>query len=175
MKKNNNIKIDSNKKREAERLSDRAVLLTALSILYAFLLLFLQKMSMSTSTVLGAQAFIRILFWGSIAGAMLCAAWGAYKENRDMLTYSGVFVYILWSMAVIQYCGTMGTGKAYTLVYASLITAFVLGQIYFALRSSGRLATKKARTIFAVISVALFVLFSVAALALRFRMFGLGM
>lgn len=173
MKKNKNVKINSDTKREAERFSDKAVHMTLLTVLYAFLLMFLQKMSNSSTTVLGAQAFIKILFWGSVIGAMICAIWGAYKENKGMFTYSGIFVYILWSMAVIQYCGTMGAQKAYSLVYLSLFAAFVLTQFYYAMRSNGRLVRSRGRFAFMIVSAAVFVLFSAAALALRFRMFGL--
>ncbi len=173
MKKDIKTKRDKAVRSDEERLSDKAVLLTALTILYAFLLLFLQRMSMSSTTVLGAQAFIEILFWGSIIGAMACAAWGAYREKRGMFTYSGVFVYIRWSTAVIQYCGNMGSSRAYTLVYVSLVIAFALVQLYFGLLSAGKLGTKRGKTVFTASAALLFVAFTLAAIALRFRFFGL--
>lgn len=172
-----NINIDSNKnvqnRADAERLSNRMITLTAVTILYAFLMLFLQKMSNSSETVLGALAFIQILFWGSIVGAMVCAALGAYKENKSLFTYCGIFVYIFWSMTVVQYCGTMGANKAYTLVYLSLLAVFVMTQVFYVLAGKGKMKNRKALTIFSVISVVMFLAFCAAAVALKTRFFGL--
>ncbi len=175
MKKDVNINSakNSRSRAEADRLSNRVVMLTAAAILYAMLLLFLQNMSKSSATVLGAQAFTQILFWGSIIGAMVCAALGAYKEKKSLFTYSGIFVYVLWSMIVIQYCGVMGSDKAYLLVYLSLAVVFVMTQVYSVLASRGKMDSKKAVVTFAAISIALFVLFCAAAVALRFSFFGL--
>ncbi len=172
MKKNNSSKINKAERNETDRLSDKAVLLTALTILYAFLLLFLQWMSRDIITIPGAMAFTKILFWGSIIGAMACAAWGAYREKKAMFLYSGIFVYILWSMAVILRCGNMGADKAYALVYLSLIAAFILIQLYFGLRSSGKMQSKKSKIIFTVVSVLIFIAFTVAAAALATELFG---
>ncbi len=156
-----------------EQLSGKAVMLTALTVFYALLMLFLQNMSKSSQTVLGAQAFIQILFWGSIIGAMACAAWGAYKEKKSFFTYCGVFVYILWSMVVIQYCGIMGTDKAYMLVYISLAIIFVLIQVFSFLASRGSFKSRKVLAAFTVVSAVLFAGLCLAAAALRFRFFGL--
>lgn len=156
----------------ADRRANQLVTLTSVTILYALLLLFLQRMSRSTETIQGAQAFIQILFWGSIVGAMVCAAWGAYKENKNLFTYCGVFVYILWSMTVVQYCGNMGSGKAYTLVYLSLLVIFILTQVYGALIGKGQIS-RRAMTAFIVVTIVLFVLFCIAAIVLHSNAFGL--
>lgn len=172
IKKSNNS--DSARSRaNAERLSNRALTVTVITILYAFLMLFLQNMSRSSETVLGAQGFIQILFWGSIVGAMACAALGAYKERRSLFTYCAIFLYILWSTVVILYCGTMGSDKAYALVYLSLAVVFVMTQIFSVLSAKGRLENKKTVTVFATVSIALFALFCLAAVCLCFRFFGL--
>lgn len=167
-------KINSKKQDDAqnknEQLSNRVVMLTAMTILYAMLLLFLQSMSKSTVTVLGAQAFVQILFWGSIVGAMVCAALGAYKEKKNLFTYSGMFVYILWSMIVIQYCGIMGTDKAYGLVYISLAAVFVMIQIYSFLAGRENQG-KKGMVVFTIACIVMFVIFCILAIALRLRFF----
>ena len=69
-------------KQEREQLGNRIVLISSVTFLYGLLLLFIQKMAESSMTVNGALAFIQILRWVSLAGAMLCAAWSAYKEKR---------------------------------------------------------------------------------------------
>lgn len=171
---NINTKKNSEAKEKSEQLSNRSVMLTTMTVLYAMLLLFLQRMSKSSVTVLGAQAFIQILFWGSIVGAMVCAALGAYKEKKTLFTYSGMFVYILWSMIVIQYCGIMGADKAYALVYASIVVVFVMIQLYSFLAGKGSFENnKKTLVIFTTVSIVLFVVFCILAVALRFRFFGI--
>ena len=163
---------DIQRRAAAERLGNRLVTLTIITILYAFLMLFLQNMSKSSETVLGAQGFIQILFWGSIVGAMACAALGAYKENKGMFTYCVMFLYVLWSTVVIQYCGSMGSDKAYALVYVSLIIIFIMTQVFSFLSSGGKIE-KKTLTAFTVVSITLFALLCAAAVCLRFRLFGL--
>ncbi len=170
MKKNDDA--DIRRHAEAERLGSRLVTLTIITILYAFLMLFLQNMSKSSETVLGAQGFIQILFWGGIVGAMACAALGAYKENKGMFTYCAMFLYVLWSAMVIQYCGNMGADKAYALVYISLIIIFIMTQVFSFLSNGGKIE-KKTLTVFTVVAIALFVLLCAAAVCLRFRFFGL--
>ena len=173
MKKGNNTDIKNLNRAEAERLSNRLLTLTVITILYAFLMLFLQNMSRSSETVLGAQGFIYILFWGSIVGAMICAAMGAYKEKRELFIYCAMFLYVLWSTIVIQYCGVMGSNKAYTLVYVSLAVIFVMTQIFSVLVGKGKPVDKKTATVFAVVSIAFFVLFCLVAIGLRYSFLGL--
>ncbi len=176
MKKISDKDIEQNKivrKESAEQLSNSIVTLTAVIILYALLLLFLQKMSENTATILGAVAFEQILFWGGIIGAMVCAAIGAYKEKKGFFIYCGIFVYIFWSMTVIQYCGAMGSDKAYLLVYISLAVAFVIVQLYGILVGRGKMYSKRAFTVFSVAAIIIFLLFCAAAVALKTRFFGL--
>ena len=173
--KKSNFKDNSQRRAETERLSNRVMTVTAGAILYALLMIFLQSMSRSSLTILGAQAFIQLLFWGSIVGAMVCAAVGAYKEKKSFFTYCGIFVYILWSMTVVQYCGTMGSNKAYALVYVSLLAIFVMSLVFSVLVGNGKFRNKQVMTVFTVIAIVLFVVFCAAAVLLRFRFFGLFM
>ena len=172
MKKTTEKKRNNSSRIEAERISNRVLTVTVITILYAFLMLFLQNMSRSTATVLGAQGFIQILFWGSIVGAMVCAAIGAYKEKKSLFIYCGIFLYVLWSTVVVQYCGTMGSNKAYMLVYLSLAVIFVMTQVLSVLAGKGQLE-KRTTTVFVGVAIAFFVILCLAAVLLRFRFFGL--
>ena len=150
----------------AERLSDKAVLLSALAILYGILLLFLQNMGYSIATVSGAVTFVCILFWGSIAGAMIFAALAVYRERRGLLLYCGIFVYVLWTTAVIRFTGNWA--HAFAIVYASLFAAFILIHVNIWLRTSGRYERKAPRIVFYVITALIFLGLTLLALALRF-------
>ncbi len=157
--------IKAERKRETEKLSDKAVLVSALAILYAILLLFLQSMGKSSLTASGAVTFMKILFWGSIAGAIAFAVWAAYKERRGMLLYSGIFLFVLWASAVILYCGYWDRGFA--IVYAGLFIAFVLVHVYVRLRVMGKLSSGGAMTAFVIVAAALFALLTLCAVGIR--------
>ena len=172
MKKTTEINRDNSSRAEAERLSNRIFTVIVITILYALLVFLLQTMSFNITTVNGAQAFIQILFWGSIVGAMVCAAIGAYKEKKSLFTYCGIFLYILWSMVVIQFCGVMGAIKAYILVYLSLAVILVMALVFSVLVEKGKME-KRAKTVFVGIAIAFFVIFCLIAIGLRFSFFGL--
>ena len=81
-------------KQDKEKLDNRMVLITSVIFAYAILLLFVQRMALSTLTVNGAIAFLEILRWVSLGGAMACAAWSAYKEKRGFFILFGVFGFL---------------------------------------------------------------------------------
>lgn len=155
--------IKTARRREKERLSERAVLITALAILYAVLLLFLQNMGRNSYTAQGAWTFEHILFWGSMIGAIFCAVWGAYKERRSMMLYSGIFLFVLWTMAIIIYGGN--NNHTFPLVYGAILIAVVMTHVGTRLRMPEN--GKKGWTAFLIVGAVLFVLISVFAVALR--------
>ena len=122
MKKNHNIQNKLNKQ-EKEKLSNRIVLLSSFTILYGMLLLFFERMCSYSATVLGALTFMEYLMWGSLLGAMGCAAWSAYKEKKGYYLYSGMLL-------------------AYLLCYMALAAAFIMAQVYNVLKASGKFAGK---------------------------------
>lgn len=154
-------------KQEKDHLNGWLVLLTSLVILYTLLLCFLQKMGENSSTVNGALTFLKILRWGGLVGAMLCAAWGAYKENRGFFAYAGICLYLFGSATIILFCGPRGTSKAFALNYLALLATFILLQVYFFLRARGPLS-KTARTVLTVASAVVILAVIAAALFLRF-------
>ncbi len=149
----------------AERLSDKAVLISALAILYGILLLFLQNMGYSIATASGAVTFVCILFWGSIVGAMLFAALAVYREQRGLLLYSGIFIYVLWTTAIIRFTGNWA--QAFAIVYVSLFSAFVLVHVNIWLRTTGRFEKKSVRIIFNTVAVVILVLLTLCSMGLR--------
>ncbi len=152
--------IKATRRQERERLSDAAVLVTSLAVLYAILLLFLQNMGMSGPTAMGALTFEKILFWGSIAGAIFFAVWAAYKERKGLMLYTGIFLFVLWTITIILYGGNV-TPK-FALVYASILIAVVLFHIGIRLR-----AAEKNMTVFIIVCAAALVLLSLVAVGLR--------
>lgn len=148
------------RRREAERLSDKAVLITALAILYGVLLLFLQSMGKNPVNVNGALSFLQILRWVSIAGGIIFAALSVYKERRGLMLYCGMFVYIIWSVTVIL--NTTAWDKSYAIVYVSLLLAIILTHVNIWLRTSGRFERTAPRVIFAAVSIAIFLLINLA-------------
>lgn len=157
--------IKANQKLYAERMSDKAVLLSALTILYGILLLFLQNMGYSMATVSGAVTFVCILFWGSIAGAMLFAALSVYRERWGLLLYCGIFLYVFWTTAVIRFTGNWA--HAYAIVYISLFAVFVLVHVNIWLRTSGRYEKRPVRLAFIIVTAVIFALLTLTAVGLR--------
>ena len=144
-------------KQEKEKLDNRVVLVSSVTLLYGLLLLFLQKMAESSMTVNGAVAFIEIMRWVSLGGAMLCAAWSAYKEKRGFFVYCGICIYIFLSTTVVLCCGKHG--KAFLINYLALIGVFVLTQVYYILKSHNYYGKKLVKIGF----IAVCVLFAAAA------------
>ena len=165
MKKRDIKNKNSDTRAKNERLTDKAVLLSAMAILYGILLLFLQSMGYSSLTASGAVTFVLILFWGSIAGAMVFAALAVYRERRELMLYCGIFVYILWTTAIIRYTGNWG--HAFALVYISLFAAFILVHVNIWLRKTGRFERTAPRVIFAVIAALIFAVLTFTSVGLR--------
>ena len=156
------------RRREAERLSEKGVMITALAILYGVLLLFLQSMGKSDLAA-GATGFLSILRWVSIAGAIFFAAWSVYKERRGLMLYCGIFVYIIWSITIVL--NTTSWDKSFAIVYVSLFAAIVFTHVNIWLRSSGRFESKAFRVSFAVVSIAVFVVLNLLYIELRYGLF----
>ena len=164
--KKRNVKDKNNDLRARnERLTDKAVLISALAILYGVLLLFLQSMGYSTATASGAVTFVLILFWGSIVGAMVFAALAVYRERRDFLLYTGIFVYVLWTTAIIRFTGYWS--HAYALVYISLFAAFILVHVNIWLRKTDRLEKTLPKVIFVVISALILIVLTLCSIGFR--------
>lgn len=130
-------------KQDKEKLDNRLVLISSVVFAYAILLLFIQRMATSTLTVNGAIAFIEILRWGSLGGAMACAAWSAYKEKRGFFIYCGICAFIFFSTTIVLYCNNHG--KAFLINYMMLFVVFVAAQIYYALKVNGLFEKKAIR------------------------------
>lgn len=142
-------------KQEQERLSNKSVFFTACILLYAFLLLFIQKMRSNMATFEGAMGLIQIIRWISLVGAMACAAWSAYKERRGFLLYCGMCFYVFLSTLTLQ---SIHPTVAFPLNYLLLGAAFVLGQAFYYLKVAGLLEKgRKTRLLYiaACIAVAL--------------------
>lgn len=120
---------------QQEKISNRIVILSSFIILYALLLMFFRKMTSSPVTVLGAQAFMEFLKWASLVGAMLCAAWSAYKDRKGYYLYTGMCLYIFLSMYLIRANPLNDDRKPYAVTYVGLAVAFVLTQVYSILES----------------------------------------
>lgn len=128
------------RKQELEKLDNKIVFLSSVIIIYAILLLFIQKMSQNSMTVTGALAFIQILRWTALGGAMVCAAWSAYKENFGFFIYCGICLYVFLSTTILLYCGNHG--KAFLINYGALLIAFIFNQIYSVLKRKNLFAKK---------------------------------
>ena len=86
---------------QQEKINNRIVLLSSFIILYGMLLLLFRRMTYSDTTILGALTFMNFLKWASLAAAMVCAAWSAYKDRKGYYLYSGMCLYIFLSLQII--------------------------------------------------------------------------
>jgi hypothetical protein len=133
-------------KQEKERLSNKTVLFTTCVLLYALLLLFIEKMISNSATVLGALSLISIVRWTALGGAMLCAIWSAYKEKKGFYLYCGMCLYVFLTSFTIQF---IHRDVSFFLNYVALGVAFVFGQAYYYLKVAGLLNRgKKMRIIY---------------------------
>ncbi len=122
-------------KQEKERLGNKLVFFSSVTISYALLLLFIQKMASSDLTVSGALSLISLLRWTSLCGAMACAAWSAYKEKKGFFLYCAMCIFVFFSTTVLLF---MDAPKAFPINYIALAIAFVMAQIYYTLRIKGK-------------------------------------
>lgn len=136
-------------KQEKEKLSNKTVFFSSVTISYAILLLFIQKMSMSSLTVNGAVSLISLLHWLSLCGAMGCAAWSAYKEKKGFFLYCAMCIFVFFSTTVLK---NVSDTRAYPINYIALAVAFVMAQIYYALKVHNRF-THTMRNIFVAVTV----------------------
>ena len=144
-------------KQEKEKLSNKTVFFSSVTISYAILLLFIQKMSMSSLTVNGAVSLISLLHWCSLCGAMGCAAWSAYKEKKGFFLYCAMCIFVFFSTTVLK---NVSDTRAYPINYIALAVAFVMAQVYYALKVRNKF-TPAVRNIFFGVTV-----FTIAVLAL---------
>ena len=135
-------------KHEKESLDNRIVFVSSAIFLYAMLLAFIQQMSQSPTTVNGAQAFIKILKWTALGGAMLFAAWSAYKEKKSVFIYCATCLYIFISSTTLTLCTRLGSNIPYYVNYIALAITFVLVQLYYFFKTKGMLAKKSFRIAF---------------------------
>ena len=151
-------------KQDIEKLSNKTVFFSSVTILYAMLVLFIRKMSFYSGTVNGALAFMQLLMWVSLIGAMVCAAWSAYKEKKGYYLYSGMFLFVSVSMLIIRYLPDLPDNRAYAVVFAALAAAFVLAQIYYALKVRGKFEKGPAKIIFIAVCVGVLILMAIGCL-----------
>ncbi len=135
-------------KQEQESLDNKIVFSSAAIFLYALLLAFVQKMSASSTTVNGAFAFIKIIWWAALAGAMICAWWAAYKEKRSFFYYCATCIFVFLSTTVLRYCTGRSSHVPYLINYVALIAMFVLVQAYYFLKVRGIFEKKLIRILF---------------------------
>lgn len=150
------------RKQDKEKLDNSTMVLTLIILLYGLLLLFIQKMSYNSITVNGALAFIQIMRWAALAGAMLCAAWSAYKEKKSFFLYCGICIYVFLSTTVL--IALPSNNAAYLINFAALGIAFVLNQVYYYLNLSAKIKSKTVKLAFIIVCAVLFA--AVAALCI---------
>lgn len=121
-------------KQEKERLSNKTVFFSSVTISYALLLLFIQKMSRSSMTVEGAVTLISLLRWTSLFGSLACAAWSAYKEKKGFFLYCAMCIFVFFSTTVLIF---VNDTRAYPANYIALAAAFVMAQVYYSLKVRG--------------------------------------
>ena len=121
-------------KQEKERLGNKMIFFSSVTLSYALLLLFIQKMASSSLTVNGAISLISLLRWASLCGAMGCAAWSAYKEKKGFFLYCAMCIFVFFSTTILLF---VNASRSYPLNYVALILAFIMAQIYYTLRIKG--------------------------------------
>lgn len=154
---------DELRKQEREKLDNKIVFLSSIIIIYAILLLFIERMASSSMTVTGALAFIQILRWSALCGAMACAAWSAYKENFGFFIYCGICIYIFFSTTTLLYCGNHG--KAYLINYGALVIAFIFNQVYSVLKKRNKFENKTIKALFIAACILAILLVAAACVA----------
>ena len=140
-------------KQEKEKLSNKTVFFSSVTISYGLLLLFIQKMASSTLTVNGALSLISLLRWSALCGAMGCAAWSAYKEKKGFFLHCAMCIYVFFSTTTLMF---VSNSRAYPANYAALAVAFVLAQAYYALKVRD-LFGKRMKAIFIAVSALTFI------------------
>ena len=134
-------------KQEKEKLSNKTVFFSSVTISYALLLLFIQKMSRSSMTVEGAVTLISLLRWTSLFGSLACAAWSAYKEKKGFFLYCAMCIFVFFSTTVLIF---VNDNRAYPANYIALAVAFVMAQVYYSLKVRGRFE-KRVKIAFAAV------------------------
>lgn len=147
-------------KQEKESLDNKIVFTSSAVFLYGILLAFIQQMSQSPITVNGALAFIKILRWAALAGAMVCAAWSAYKEKKSVFIYCVTCLYIFISTTTLTLCTQYGSDRPYFINYAMLAVTFILLQLYYYFKAKGFFNKKAVKVAFITACVLVAVMFA---------------
>lgn len=121
-------------KQDKESLGNKTVFFSSVTLSYALLLLFIQKMASSSMTIDGAIALINLLRWVSLCGAMACAAWSAYKEKKGFFMYCAMCIFVFFSTTTLLF---VPSSRSYLINYCALFFAFVMAQVYYALKVRG--------------------------------------
>ena len=151
-------------KQEKEKLSNKTVFFSSVTISYAILLLFIQKMSMSSLTVNGAVSLISLLHWCSLCGAMGSAAWSAYKEKKGFFLYCAMCIFVFFSTLVLK---NVSDTRAYPINYIALAIAFIMAQIYYALKVRNKF-TPTMRNIFVAVTILIIAVLALGCLPTGF-------
>ena len=146
-------------KQEKEHLDNKIVFVSSAIFLYAMLLAFVQQMSLSVHTVNGALAFIKLLKYVALVGAMGCAAWSAYREKKSFFVYCVMCIFIFFSTTVIQ----VSTARIspYVINYVLLAAMFVLTQVFYAIKIRSGFEKKGVKIAFIIACAAILVAFAV--------------
>ena len=152
-------------KQDKESLSNKTVFFSSVTISYALLLLFIQKMASSSLTISGAVALISLLRWSSLCGAMACAAWSAYKEKKDFFLYCAMCIFVFFSTTVLIF---VNDNRAYPINYIALAFAFVMAQIYYALKIRGKFEFKIIKNVFVGICIAFIAVLALGCFPFQF-------
>ncbi len=140
-------------KQQKESFDNKIVFVSSAVFLYAMLLMFIQKMSADAITISGAFAFIEILRWVALIGAMGCAAWSAYKEKKSFFIYCAMCLFIFLSTTVLKFCTERSSNFAYYINYATLAALFVMVQVFGILYVRGLFEKKAVKAVFVTVSI----------------------
>ena len=151
-------------KQEKERLGNKMIFFSSVTLSYALLLLFIQKMASSSMTVNGAISLISLLRWVSLCGAMGCAAWSAYKEKKGFFLYCAMCIFVFFSTTILLF---VNASRSYPINYVALVLAFIMAQIYYTLRIKGAF-TGIVKKVFVAVSFIMIIALGVFAIPTHF-------
>ena len=151
-------------KQEKERLGNKMIFFSSVTLSYALLLLFIQKMASSSLTVNGAISLMSLLRWASLCGAMGCAAWSAYKEKKGFFLYCAMCIFVFFSTTILLF---VNASRSYPINYVALILAFIMAQIYYTLRIKGAF-TGIVKKVFVAVSFIMIIALGVFAIPPHF-------
>ncbi|MDO4563656.1 MAG: hypothetical protein Q4C12_07465 [Clostridia bacterium] len=152
------------RREEQSRLDSSLMLITCAVLLYAILLAFIQVMYASTETIEGAATFLGLLQWAGAIAAMASAAWSAYRDKKENLSYSAAAAFLFVSAFVVY---RIGSPWGFYVNYAALMAVLVFAQAYGVMRGKNIWQKKHARAVYFAL---LFVAFAALAAVTAWRM-----